>query len=59
MSLDFIQGAIGPVHLPEGAVDWPGGQIMTGLGLVEDYVVIDTIAVQSGRMTLAGRVRTK
>lgn len=57
MELDFVSGKVGSIPVPEGVVDWLGEQLVRALGLVDDYVSLDTIKVTDGRMTLSGRVK--
>ena len=55
MSLDFIEGQVGPVHVPEFLFDLLGKGLATALLAGHEYAEITRIQVTSGTLTLSGQ----
>jgi hypothetical protein len=53
--LDFVEGKLGPVPVPEGVVDLVGKGLASLILTGRDYVEISRIQVSSGSLTLTGR----
>jgi hypothetical protein len=54
MVLDFVEGNLGPVEIPEGLIDTIGSWLVRILLLGEQYVAVEEITVTNGRMTIRG-----
>lgn len=53
--LDFVEGNLGPVPLPEGLFDLVGKGLSQIILIGQDYAEITTIEVSEGTMTIGGR----
>lgn len=56
LSLDFVNGRLGRLPLPEFAFDWMGGAAVRALQLGRDYAEIREITVGDGTLTFEGRL---
>jgi hypothetical protein len=57
--LDFVEGKLGPLSLPEGVIDLLGKGLARLILVGEDYVEISRIQVSNGSLTLSGRYTGK
>jgi hypothetical protein len=57
--LDFVEGTLGPVSVPEGLVDLVGRALARLILAGGDYVEISKIEVSQGSLTLSGRYTGK
>jgi hypothetical protein len=57
--LDFVEGSLGPVSMPEGLVDLVGAALARLILAGGDYVEISKIEVSQGSLTLSGRYTGK
>jgi hypothetical protein len=55
LSLDFVEGKLGPVDVPEALIDQIGQGLASLILAGQDYVEITQIAVGDGTLTLSGR----
>jgi len=55
LALDFVEGNLGPVPVPEGVVDLVGKGLASLILAGRDYVEISKIQVTNGSLTLSGR----
>jgi hypothetical protein len=55
LSLDFVEGQVGPVQVPEFLFDLLGKGLATALLAGQEYAEITRIQVISGALTLSGR----
>lgn len=55
--LDFVEGNLGPVGVPESLVDQIGKGLATVIMAGEDHAVINKIQVSEGKLRLTGRYR--
>jgi hypothetical protein len=55
LTLDFVEGNLGPVAVPEGVVDLVGQGLASLILVGRDYVDISKIEVGGGSLTLSGR----
>jgi hypothetical protein len=53
--LDFVEGTLGPVPVPEGLIDQAGEQLATLIMAGADYVQVTRVDVAAGTLTVAGR----
>jgi hypothetical protein len=56
--LDFVEGNLGPVPLPESLIDLVGRGLLQVILLGQDVAEITQIDVAAGVLTLAGRSGT-
>lgn len=54
-TLDFVEGRLGRLPLPEGAFDWLGRAVVEALLLGREYAEITEIEVRDGVLTFAAR----
>ena len=54
MALDFVEGAIGPISMPEVAFDLVGKGLARGILAGQDYGEITRISVSEGKLTIRG-----
>lgn len=54
MVLDFVEGAVGPIPMPELAFDLVGKGLARGILAGQDYGEITTISVSDGKLTIRG-----
>jgi hypothetical protein len=55
LALDFVEGNLGPVPVPEGVVDLVGKGLASLILVGRDYVEISKIQVSNGSLALSGR----
>ena len=55
LELDFVEGKLGPLPLPEGIFDLVGGLLSRALLAGREYVEITEITVRAGTLTIRGR----
>ena len=55
LELDFVEGVIGPVPVPEALVDTVGRGVASAILMGKRYAEITELRVEEGRMTFSGR----
>jgi hypothetical protein len=55
LELDFVEGKLGPLPLPEALFDLIGKGLSTVILAGQDYAAIQEITVGEGRLTVRGR----
>jgi hypothetical protein len=55
LALDFVEGKLGPLSVPEGLVDLVGAGLARLILAGSDYVQVSKIQVADGSLTLSGR----
>lgn len=55
--LDFVEGDLGPVPMPESVFDTIGSGLSKAILAGRDYAEISEISVQRGSITIAGRLK--
>jgi hypothetical protein len=55
LELDFVEGKLGPLSLPEGLFDLVGDLLTRAILAGRDYAEITEITVRSGTLTIRGR----
>lgn len=55
--LDFVEGDLGPVPMPEPVFDTIGSGLSKAILAGRDYAEIDEISVQQGSITIGGRLK--
>jgi hypothetical protein len=53
--LDFVEGTLGPLSVPEGIVDLVGKGLSRLILAGNDYVEVSKIEVADGSLTLSGQ----